>query len=120
MTDFADIGVSAPVNMIQNYVNQAFVANGFSVVWADQLRGKAEKGSKAANFLGGSLAQYYAVDFQIYPSGAGATLRLMKGNTGLMGGLWGMHKVEKQFNQLVDTLTAWFMSQKLLMQAAKK
>ncbi len=120
MTDYADIGVGAPVNTIQNYVNQAFVANGFNVAWADQLKGKAEKGSKAANFLAGGFAQYYAVDFQIFPTATGSTLRLMKGNTGMMGGLLGMRKVEKQFNQLVDTLTSWFMAQKLLMKAAKK
>lgn len=120
MVEYADIGVSAPVNEIQNSVNQAFVSNGFSVSWADQRKGKAEKGSKTANFIAGGLAQYYGVDFEIYPMEKGSVLRLMKSNTGMMGGLLGMRKVEKQFNQLVDMLSAWFQTQGQFMGTMKK
>ena len=111
MVDYADIAVRAPVNTLQQVVQNAFASQGFKVEWGGALKGKAEKGSKAANFIGGSLAQYYAVEFEIYQGTDKHTLRLHKANTGLMGGLWGMHKVEKQFNRLVDTISSWLSQQ---------
>jgi len=61
MVNYADIAVRAPVNALQQVVQNAFATQGFKFEWGGPLRGKAEKGSKAANFIGGSLAQYYSV-----------------------------------------------------------
>jgi len=66
----------------------------------------------------GALAQYYGVDFEIYPGGAGATLRLHKANTGWAGGYLGARKVEKQFDVLSQTLAEWFRQQGVLQGAA--
>ncbi|MBO0889006.1 hypothetical protein J2P12_07900, partial [Candidatus Bathyarchaeota archaeon] len=96
-----------------------FVANGFYVKWESPTKGKAEKGSKGANIMLGVLAQHYAVDFEIYPQADGGTLRLVKTGSGAAGGLLGMRKVNKQFDQLSDTLASWFTQQGLLLGVKK-
>ena len=105
---------------VQNLVQTAFAANGFDVKWAGATKGKAEKGSKGANIMLGALAQYYGVDFEIFPAQNAAILRLEKSNTGLAGGLWGMSKVNKQFDELADTIAAWFSQQGVLQAVQKK
>lgn len=114
MVKYADIAVTAKVENVQNLVQNAFVANGFDVKWESGLKGKAEKGSKGLNIAFGAFAQYYGVDFEIHPAGDAATLRLHKSNTGLAGGIWGVSKVNKQFNQLADQIAGWFQTQGVL------
>jgi len=116
---YADIAVKANVDSVQNLVQQAFGANGFSVKWESGLKGKAEKGSRGLNIALGALAQYYGIDFEIHPGGDLATLRLHKANTGLAGGIIGVARVNKQFNQVADTLAGWFQTQGVL-QGVKK
>ncbi len=114
MTNYADIAVVGSVQNVQNLVQTAFTANKFSVNWASAVKGKAEKGSRGANLALGALAQYYAVDFEIYPGGQGATLRLYQANSGWAGGMIGAHRVKKQFDELYATLTTWFQTQGVL------
>ncbi|MGQ0797253.1 MAG: hypothetical protein ACT4OI_05230 [Methanobacteriota archaeon] len=109
--DYADIAVRATPDEVQNLVQQAFSTNGFEVSWASGTKGKAEKGRKGMNIAFGALAQYYGIDFEIIPLQGGTTLRLHKANTGLAGGLWGMSKVNKQFNGLADSIAGWFQQQ---------
>jgi len=120
VVSYADITVRGSVENVQNLVQTAFSANGFTVQWAGPTKGKAEKGSKGANIMLGPLAQYYGVDFQIFPAQGAAVLRLEKSNTGLAGGLWGMSKVNKQFNDLADTMASWFQQQGVLQAVQKK
>jgi hypothetical protein len=54
------------------------------------------------------------VDFEIYPAGEGATLRLLQANTGWAGGAIGAHRVKKQFEELHGLLSSWFRQQGLL------
>ena len=103
-----DFAVRMPVEHLQGVAAQAFQANGLTVNWKTGLEGRAERGSKAANFVGGALAQYYAVDFKIFPAQAGATLRVIKGNTGLMGGVWGAMKVNAKFKEVTNGLQNYF------------
>lgn len=114
MTSYADIAVKGAVENVQNLVQGAFAANGFRVQWAGSTKGKAEKGSKGANIALGALSQYYGIDFEIYPAEDAATLRLIKSNTGWVGGIWGASKVNKQFEQLSDMIAAWFHQQGIL------
>lgn len=81
------------------------------MTWENAQQGKAEKGSRGANLALGALAQYYGIQFAILPVGEGATLRLIRSNSGAAGGLIGMARVKKQFNALSDTLAAWFRQQ---------
>ncbi len=67
-----------------------------------------------------NFAQYYGVDFEIYPGQDAAVLRLLKSNTGLAGGIWGMMKVSKQFEELSDTIARWFQQQGVLQGVQKK
>ncbi|TLZ77774.1 MAG: hypothetical protein E6K08_02670 [Methanobacteriota archaeon] len=112
---YTDIQVKGSVENVQNLVQHAFGANGFQVKWDGPTKGKAEKGSKGANLMLGALSQYYGVDFEIAPNPNGAILRLVKSNTGWAGGYLGARKVEKQFQQLGDTLAAWFQQQGVLL-----
>jgi hypothetical protein len=120
VTSYSDITVKAPVANVQNLVQQAFVANGFGVKWENPTKGLAEKGSKGANIMLGVLAQYYGIQFEIHPQGEASTLRLHKENTGWVGGYFGARKVEKQFDQVSDTLASWFNQQGILQGVRKQ
>ena len=62
--------------------------------------GKATKGNQLMNLLFGAFAQYHEVrySFTTNPDGT-VLLRLYRVGSGCMGGLWGMHKVKKSFEQ---------------------
>jgi hypothetical protein len=120
LAKYADIAVKGSVENIQNLVLQAFTSNGFTIQWDGPLKGKAEKGSKGANILLGAAAQHHNVTFEIYPATQGGTLRLLKVGSGVAGGLLGMRKVNKQFDQLTDTLSSWFNQQGLLLNVKKE
>ncbi len=114
MTNYADIAVRGSVDNVQQLVQGAFAANKFNVGWASALKGRAEKGSKGMNLALGALAQYYAVDFEIYPNPQGAILRLYQANSGWAGGMIGAHRVKKQFEELHNLLVGWFQQQGVL------
>ena len=114
MADYTDIAVKGSVDNVRNLVTQVFAANGFQVSWAAATKGKAEKGSKGMNLAFGALAQYYAVDFEIFPSPDGAVLRLYQSVSGWWGGMWGRSKVKNQWKQLTGTLASWFQQQGVL------
>lgn len=111
---FVDFLVSMPVEHLQSVLVQAFWANSFRVAWHGPWAGKAEKGSVAANVVAGALAQYYAVEFQILPGSSGSTLRIVKGNTGLFGGIIGYAMVDSKFTEVANGLQAWFYSSGVL------
>lgn len=114
VTNYADIAVRGSVENVQQLVQSAFVANQFSVSWASAVKGKAEKGSKGLNLALGALAQYYGIDFEIYPGQGTAVLRLYQANTGWAGGMIGAHRVKKQFEELHNLLVTWFQQQGVL------
>lgn len=121
MAKYADITVKGSIDNIRNLTQQAFAANGFNVNWESPSRGKAEKGSKAANIMFGGVAQHHAVGIEILPATDGGTLRIATlGRPGLSGGLLGARKVNKQFEQLSDTLVSWFNQQGLLLSFKKE
>lgn len=115
MAAYTDILVKAPLESVQSYVQQAFVANGFRVSWEGPQKGKAEKGSRGANIALGALAQYYAIDFGILPSSGGTALRLLQANSGYAGGLLGASRVKKQFKNLSASLATWFQQNGILL-----
>ena len=119
MTGFSDIFVKGTLDSIQDLVQQAFFSNGFTVKWDGPGKGKAEKGSSAANFAFGALAQHYALDFEILPISDGAILRLHKADKGLMGGIIGVEKVDKEFNQMSDAMVYCFAQQGMLINVKK-
>ncbi len=114
MADYADIAVRGSVENVRNLVTQAFAANGFRVSWASAMKGKAEKGSKGMNIAFGALAQYYAVEFEIFSGPDGSVLRLYQSVSGWWGGMWGRMKVKDQWKLLTGTLASWFQQQGVL------
>lgn len=111
MVNYGDIVVKGSVENVQNLVAQAFAANEFRVGWENATKGKAEKGNRALNLVGGALAQYYAVNFEIYPGTEGVTLRLMQGNSGAAGGIVGAIRVKRKFEDLYQLMSTWFQQQ---------
>ena len=119
MTNYADIAVRGSVENVQQLVQTAFVSNKFAVSWASAVKGRAEKGSKGLNLALGALAQYYAIDFEIYPGADNAVLRLYQANSGWAGGAIGAHRVKKQFEELHNQLVSWFQQQGVLAGSVK-
>lgn len=120
MTKYADLAVRGNLDNIRNLTQQAFVANGFEMKWENQMKGRAEKGSKGANIMLGALATHYVVDFEIFQSTDGGTLRLIKTGSGASGGLLGMRSANKKFDQLSETLASWFTQQGILIGVRKQ
>lgn len=87
MADYADFAVQGSVDNVRNWVTQAFGANQFQVSWESPTQGKAEKGSKGMNIAFGALAQYYAVEFEVFPGPDSAVLRLFQSVSGWWGGV---------------------------------
>ncbi len=112
---YTDILVRAPPETVQNYVQQAFVANGFRVSWQSPQQGQAEKGSRGANIALGALAQYYSIDFNLVSNPSGTALRLLQSNSGGFGGLLGMARVKRQFKDLSTSLASWFQQNGILL-----
>jgi hypothetical protein len=114
MADYSDIAVRGSVDNVRNLVTQAFAANRFQVSWDSPTKGRAEKGSKGMNLAFGALAQYYAVEFEVFPGPDGAVLRLFQSVSGWWGGFWGRMKVKDQWKQLIHTMSSWFQQQGVL------
>jgi hypothetical protein len=109
---YTDILVRSSVQNVQNLVQQVFYQNGFKVNWQSGLVGKATKGDQGTNVLLGGFAQYFEIDFQIWPmENQTVAVRIMKSNIGVMGGLWGAHQVETKYKEIVDMLSNYFYSQ---------
>ncbi|MGI0149954.1 MAG: hypothetical protein ACREDF_10560, partial [Thermoplasmata archaeon] len=89
IVDYADIAVRGSVDNIRNLVTHAFGANEFHVSWESPTKGKAEKGRKGMNIAFGALAQYYAVEFEVFPGPDGAVLRPYQSVSGWWSGMWG-------------------------------
>jgi len=115
MTLYTDILVRSPPESVQNYVQQAFVANEYRITWDGPQQGRAEKGSRGANIALGAFAQYYAIDFRLGPGPGGTTLRLLQSNSGAVGGLLGMDRVKKQFQALSRSIATWFQQGGILL-----
>jgi hypothetical protein len=108
---YTDVLVNGQFEAVQQMVQQLFWQHGFTVDWQDGYTGKAHKGSKGGNFIGGALAQYYEVDFQLFSDPSrGTGVRLFKSNTGLMGGVAGVAMVKKQYKEVVNNMSTYFQT----------
>ncbi len=110
--EYTDIFVNGSVDNVKQAVQRAFEYNKFATQWRTEFAGKATRGSQGKNFLFGGFSQYYEIEFQIWTAQDGAlALRLMKMNSGWMGGALGAHKVAEQYNAIVNGLSNYFQSQ---------
>ncbi len=72
------------------------------------------------NIAFGALAQYFGIDFEIFPQADQAALRLHQANTGWAGGAIGAMRVNKKSDEVSDVLARWFQAQGVLQQVTKK
>jgi hypothetical protein len=109
---YTDVFVVGTFQEVQQAIAYTLHAAGFEVEWADAFSGKATRGSKGANLVGGALAQYYEMDFQILElPDQSIAVRLFKSTSGWMGGAIGAYKVSKRYNEVVQTVCDLFQSQ---------
>ena len=109
---YTDLMVAGSVEYVQQMLSHVFVQNGFQIQWRGPLAGKAVKGSKGMHFAMGAFAQYYELDFEIVDMyNNSVAIRVIKATTGMMGGVIGVVKVKKQFEEVITMLTVYFQQQ---------
>jgi hypothetical protein len=89
-------------------VVQALESRGFTVVWADEWSGTAEKGSKGKQIMFGGFAPHLKVGLSLHAIDRGTVVRLIRPSAGVSGGLLGRSKAIKQFNGVADEVYASF------------
>ena len=109
---YTDLMVAGSVDYAQQMLSHVFVQNGFQIQWQGPLAGKATKGSKGMHFAMGAFAQYYELDFEIVDlRNNTVAVRVIRATTGMMGGIIGVAKVRKQFEEVINMLTVYFQQQ---------
>lgn len=98
---------------LRAFFDRGLTQDGWKLHWgADGWSGIATKGDKTMYLLFGAFAQYYELRFafQALPDGH-VGLTIYRVGEGCMGGLWGMHKVAKQFRELTPRIRDGFDAQ---------
>jgi hypothetical protein len=111
---YALFQLQADATAAQHLVAQVLMANQFRVTWHTPLTGIGERGSRGANIALGAMAQYYGIEFEIFPGDYGVVVRLVQANSGMAGGLIGYSSVKKTFASVCDRLAWWFQANILL------
>ena len=89
----------------------ALEAREFVMHWTDDWSAKAVKGSKGKAMLLGAFAVYMEVGVNVRAlDDVNSVIQIHTLTTGMMGGLWGVSKTNKNFVQLRDELGATFDS----------
>ncbi|MCL2780610.1 MAG: hypothetical protein FWD74_03810 [Actinomycetia bacterium] len=100
-----DFVVTGDPQRAQATVVTALAAAQFRLTWESPWSGVAERGNKTMNFLFGAFAQYFKVDMQLTDAGDGRTVvRVVRSNSGAMGGVAGVARIRKQFAAVASAL----------------
>lgn len=90
-------------------LEETLKADKWKVRWSDEWKGSARLGKKAFHLFFGALAQYYEVGFELVERERdGSVLHLYRVGDGALGGLVGMHKVRKRFDEMSERVRATF------------
>jgi hypothetical protein len=107
--DYFDLIVDGPFQQVQKLLQDYFYYNGFRITRYDIHSGIAQRGSKGMNIVGGALAQYYEIRFQlIIMPDRSICVRIFKANSGLWGGIIGVCMVEEKYQGIIDELSYFF------------
>lgn len=102
-----EIVITGDPKAAKSQAQKILADKGFQVDWQNEWSASAEKGSKAKNVLLGGFAQHMKVDVHITSGTDGqSVVRFDRGNIGVMGGALGIHKVNKNMQQLRDEYSA--------------
>lgn len=97
-------------------LDQLLRANGWTTNWTSEWSGLATKGSKVMNVLFGAFAQYHEMQFQFSTNPDGSTnLHVFRVGDGCVGGLLGMHKAKKTFEQSATMIEQHYASHEALL-----
>ena len=106
---YIDFVVSGDPQAARATVERALGERKFRITWQDDWSGVAERGSKVANFMVGTFAQYFKVGVQLTSAGPGeTTVRIERQSSGMMGGAIGASRVRTNMASLHDELDATF------------
>ena len=98
---FIDFVVTGDPVTARATAENALTARKFVVTWHDEWTGTAERGSKAANIIAGSLAQYFKVGVRLMTAQPGeTTVRIERQSSGWMGGAIGAARTTKNMGNL--------------------
>lgn len=108
-TKYVDFVVSGDPRAARATAERALMDRKFQVTWHDDWTGTAERGSKVANFLVGTLAQYFQVGIRLMTAGPDETaVRIERQSSGRMGGVIGASRTANNFASLQGELQATF------------
>ena len=107
-TEFVDILLKSTGEETKVVTEAYFTQFGFRIEWTNEYGGIAKKGSKAANFAIGTIAQYYEVLFQIFQTPNCMVVRLIRANAGALGGVVGVVRVSAKFKDLSYSIANYF------------
>lgn len=97
-------------------LDQLLRGNGWTTQWSSEWSGMATKGNKVMNVLFGAFAQYHEMQFQFSSNPDGTTnLHVYRMGEGCAGGLIGMHKARKTFEQSATMIEQHYASHEALL-----
>lgn len=106
----AELILSGDPARLRDGLQQLLLSSGWKTEWAPGgWSGVATRGNKVMNVLFGAFAQYHEMTFAFSSRPDGTTsLTCYRSGDGCMGGLWGMYKVKKSFEETTATVEHHF------------
>ena len=97
---------------VRNSLLQLLDLEGWSVNNKTPWSGIATKGNFIMTILFGAFAQFHKIGYAITAGPNGATVvRVHRATAGAFGGLWGMHKVRREFDEQAEVIRDHLESQ---------
>lgn len=104
-----DLTVSTDPSSARQAVGGYLEQDGFRLEWRSEWAATAERGSATKQVFLGAFAEYFKFGFSVFSAPDGSTVvRLEKQATGWMGGAIGASRAKKRFDEMRNTLSAFF------------
>jgi hypothetical protein len=109
--EYTDIFVRGELQQVQQAVQRVFSQGGFKIEWQGPFAGKAKRGSKTGQIIGGALVEYLEFDFQIFQTPDGTVVvRIIKASSGWWGGYLRVRQAKRKHQEIVNMLSNYFYS----------
>lgn len=78
----------------------AFLASGYRLIIGEKGNGTYERGNKTMRILFGAFIKYFKFQVLTYVDGPNYKVQVIKGSSGMSGGLIGIEQVKKELTRL--------------------
>jgi len=85
---------------LDDMINHAFIASGYRLIIGEKGNGTYEKGNKTMRILFGAFVKYFKFQVLTYVDGPNFKVQVIKGSSGMSGGVIGMNQVKKELARL--------------------